>query len=129
MREALRVIGYTVVAIPILVIGQCMYKEASQRSGLESLCGTATAGSAIKTFVDDAARSTYVLRAGGETGKDSTEWFDREYLRIAEYLKKTKNISEDKTVVFAKPGMGYYACTVVHKDGLVQSAWFEDKPN
>lgn len=32
----------------------------------------------------------------------------------------------DYSVVFAKPGVGYYACIVIHKDGLVQSAWFED---
>ena len=127
MNRILKVVGYTVAAIPILVIGQCMYNEVSQRSGLESLCGTAKAGSAIKRFLDDAAKTTYKLRTGGPTGKNDTEWFDREYLRLGEYLKRAKKLSEDYTVVFAKPGIGYYACIIVHKDGLVQSAWFEDR--
>jgi hypothetical protein len=129
MNKILKGIGYTVAAIPLLVIGQCMYNEVSQRSGLESLCGRATAGSAIKTFVDDAAKTTYKLRTGGATAKNDTEWFDRQYLRLGEYLKQTKKISDDYTVVFAKPGVGYYACIVVHKEGLVQSAWFEDRSN
>ena len=129
MTKILKGIGYTVSAIPILVIAECMYSEVSQRSWLQSLCGTATAGTAIQRFLDNAAKTNYKLRMGGTTGKNEAEWFDREYLRLGEYLKKTKNITEDYTVVFAKPGIGYYACIVVHKDGLVRSAWFEDRSN
>ena len=125
MNKILKGVGYTIVAIPILVIGQCVYNEVSQQNGLESLCGTATAGVAIKSFVNDAAKTHYKLRAGGPTGKDDNEWFDREYLRLGEYVKK--DIVEDYTVVFVKPGMGYYACIVIHKDGLVRRAWFEDR--
>ena len=127
MNKILKFVGYMVAAVPILVIAQCMYNEVSQRSGLESLCGSARAGSAIKAFLDEAMKTPYKLRTGGPTGKNDTEWFDREYLRLGEYLKKTKNMAGEYTVVFAKPGMGYYACIVVHKEGLVQTAWFEDR--
>lgn len=113
--------------VPVLVLGQCMYTVFGQISGLQSFCGAAAAGSAIKKVLDDAARSPYTLRTGGPAGKNDTEWADRQYLRIGEYLKRTTKISADYTVVFAKPGIGYYACIIVHKDGVVQSAWFEDK--
>lgn len=42
-------------------------------------------------------------------------------------LSKTKNISDDYTVVFVKPGIGYYACIVIHKNDLITDAWFEDR--
>ena len=129
MNKILKGVVYTVAALPILVIGQCVYNEVSQRSGLESLCETATAGSAIKKSLDDTAKTAYKLRTGGPAGKNDTEWFDREYLRLGEYLKQTRKISDDYTVVFAKPGIGYYACIIVHKEGLIQSAWFEDRSN
>ena len=127
MNIILKGVGYTVAAIPLLVIGQCMYNEISQPSGLRSLCATAKSGGTLKTFLDDSAKTIYKVRTGGPREKNDTEWFDRQYLRIGEYLKQTKRISEDYTVVFAKPGIGYYACVVIHKNGLVQSAWFEDK--
>jgi hypothetical protein len=125
--KTLKTIGYIVAAIPLLLIGRCMYDEVSQPSGLDSLCGTAKAGGTIKTFLDDAAKTTYKVRTGGPSGKDENEWFDREYLRLGEWLRKTKNISDDYSVVFAKPGMGYYACIVVHKNGSVITAWFENR--
>ncbi len=127
MNKILKGIAYAAAAIPILVIGQCMYSEVSQRSGLESLCGAAKSGGTIKTFLDDAAKTGYEVRTGGSAGKNDMEWFDREYLRLGDYLKQTKKISEDYSVVFAKPGIGYYACIIVHKNGLMQSAWFEDR--
>jgi len=127
MGKVSKVIAYTVAAIPVFALGHCMYNEASQRSALQSLCGTAKAGSALRSFLDEAAKTTYKLRTGGAAGKVDSEWFDREYLRLGTYVKQTKNMSGDYTVAFAKPGIGYYACIVVHKDGVVQSAWFEDR--
>ncbi len=129
MNRILKIIGYTAAAIPILVIGQCVYDEVSQQRGLESLCGRAARGSAIKTLLDDAAATTYKVRTGGPAGKSDMEWFDREYLRLGSYLRETKKMAEDYTIVFAKPGVGYYACIVVHKNGVVQNAWFEDRSN
>lgn len=119
--------AYLLAAIPLLLIGQCVYNEVSQQSELNTLCSMAKVGGPIKTFWDDAARTTFKLRAGGPTGKDENEWFDRQYLRLGAWLKQTKTRSDDYTVVFAKPGIGYYACIVLHEDGLVTSAWFEDR--
>ena len=66
------------------------------------------------------------MRTGGSARKDDVGWFDREYLRIGEYLRNTKRISDDYAVAFAKPGVGYYACIIVHRDNLVKDAWYED---
>jgi hypothetical protein len=130
MKKLLKIIGNIFAAIMIvllLLLGQCIYNEVNQQRGLESLCATAKVGGTIDTFLDDTAKTTYKVRTGGSTGKDDNEWFDREYLRIGVWLNKSKKISDDYTVVFAKPGIGYYACIVIHRDALVTSAWFEDR--
>ena len=127
MGKISKVVAYTVAAIPLLFLGQCLYNEASQRSGLQSLCGTAKAGSALEGFLDAAAKTDFKLRTGGPAGKADSEWFDREYLRLGKYLTDVKKMPGEYTVAFAKPAVGYYACIVVHDKGLVQSAWFEDR--
>jgi hypothetical protein len=132
MEKILKIIRYVVTSIMILVmllIGQCVYNEVTQRSGLESLCATAKIGSAINIFLDDATKTSFKVRTGEPAGKDDNAWFDREYLRIGVWLKKSKKTVDDYAVVFAKPGVGYYACIVIHRDALVTSAWFEDRAN
>ena len=127
MNIFLKGVAYVIAAIPLLFLAQCMYNEVSQPRALRSLCDTAKFGSTLDKFLGGSTKSIYKVRTGGPKEKDDTEWFDREYLRIGEYLKKTKKIAEDYTVVFVKPGMGYYACIVLHKNGLVEGAWFVDR--
>ena len=130
MKKILKIIGYTVVAVPLLVlllIGAWVYDDISQSNKLQSICDTARIDIEVETILRNATKDYFTVRTGGLKGKDDKEWFDREYLRLGIYLEKAKNITDDYSIVFAKPGLGYYACIVVHKDGLVKSAWFEDR--
>ncbi len=104
-----------------------MHNEISQRAGLEILCDTAKEGELLEKFLSHAGETNYKMRTGGPDGKDEKDWFDREYLRLGIWLEKTRQISGDYTVIFAKPGMGYYACIIIHQNNLITSAWFEDK--
>ena len=122
----MKVLGYAILAIPVMFVGNCVYNEVSQPSGLRALCDTATSGRTIKAFMDDAAATAFHRRAGGPAGKNEDEWFDRQYLRIGKYLAEEKKMPGDYSVVFAKPGMGYYACIVMHDGGVIRSAWFEN---
>jgi hypothetical protein len=128
MKRALKVIGYAIAAVPVLVIGQCMYDEIAQPRELARLCAAATRGSSVHQVLEKAAANKSLkVRTGGPAGKDDREWFDRTYLGLGEYLRKTKKLSDEYTVVFAKPGMGYYACIIVQSGNLVKDAWFEDR--
>lgn len=126
MKLLLKRIAYAIAFVLLLIVGRFVYEQISQPMRLESLCGTAKMGETIKPFLDAVATTDYKLRTGGPSGGNEDDWFDREYLRIGTRLKQTKNISDDYTVVFAKPGVGYYACIIVHTNGTVRSAWFED---
>jgi len=97
-----------------------------QESGLKTLCANAEQGMALNKFLTEADKTSFKVRTGGPKGKNKNEWFDREYLRYEARLSKHKNISDDYTIVFAKPGIGFYACIVTHKNYLITSAWFED---
>ena len=121
-----RLLVLAILAVPALFVGNCFYHEINQPRELASLCKSATPGRRITEFMAEAARPPFKPRTGGPVGKNPDEWFDRQYLRTGKYLVETKKMPGDYSVVFAKPGMGYYACILVHKDGVVQSAWFED---
>jgi hypothetical protein len=122
------IIGYAVIAVPVLLFAQCMYREIAEPSELAALCAAAAPGTSARQIVEKVADNRSLrVRTGGAARKDDNEWFDREYLRVGEHLRKTKSLTDDYTVVFAKPGVGYYACIVVHRDDLVKHAWFEDR--
>ena len=128
MKRNSAVIAYAIAAVPVLVLGQCMYKEIAQPRELAALCAATTRGTTTQQVLEKAAANESLkARTGGPAGKDDRDWFDREYLRLGEYLRKTKSLSDDYTVVFAKPGMGYHACIIVHKGNVVKEAWFEDR--
>ena len=128
MKRALKWIGWIILAPPVLLIGQCMYFQVADRGGLISLCGKAKAGSVMPAFLESAAKNArFRARTGGEAGKSDVDWFDREYVLLGRRLKSEKKLTGDYSIVFAKPGIGYYACVVIHKDGVIQSAWFEDR--
>ena len=121
-----RLIVYAILAVPAMFVGNCMYEEVSQPRALASLCACAPPGRRMTEFMAEAAKPPFKPRTGGPDGKNPDEWFDRQYLRTGKYLAEEKKMPGDYSVVFTKPGMGYQACIVVHKDGVVQSAWFED---
>jgi len=126
--KAGKLIACGLALVPVLVAGQCVYQEQSQRNGLESLCRKTGVGASLAAFVHEAAATPrFKVRTGGPAGKNADEWFDREYLRIGERLQKGRKTTDDYTVAFAKPGVGYYACIVAHRDGKVSASWFEDK--
>ncbi len=127
MKKWLKRISVVIVGIPMLILAQCMVIEISQKSGLENLCATINDGGSVESFLRDAADTKFNVRTGGPEGKDQDEWFDREYLRIRDQLKQIANVDGDYTVVFAKPGIGYYACIVIHDEDLIISATFEDR--
>ena len=97
-----------------------------QERGLRKLCTNAEQGMALNKFLTEANNTSFKVRTGGSKGKNEDEWFDREYLRYGVRLSKGKNISDGYTVVFAKPGIGFYACIVIHKNNMITAAWFED---
>jgi hypothetical protein len=126
VKKVLKGIGYTIVVVPILLLAECMYRETAQQRGLQALCATATSGKEIKPLLIEAAKTDFEVRTGGAISEDEHDWFDREYLRYRERLKTAEIDANDYTVVFAKPGIGYYACIIIHRDTVVTDAWFED---
>lgn len=127
MNKLIKIVLYTFISIPILFFGHCVYNELSKRNGLHELCTSIQNGSSINTFLSDVTKTTFNVRSNGKTDKDTNEWFDREYLHIGIWLKENMKISEDYTVVFTKPGIGYYACIIIHKNTFITKAWFEDR--
>ena len=128
MTRAGKAIAYLIAAVPVFLLGQCIYSEIAQPRELAGLCGETSRDTSVQLALDKAATNKALrARTGGPAGKNDNEWFDREYLRLGERLRKTKNLSDDYTVIFAKPGIGYYACVIVHKGDLVKDAWFEDR--
>ena len=121
---------YLVFFPVISIIGLSAYwvnEDVRQSSGLEELCATANDGGSVGLFLEAAASPDFNIRKGGAGGKNEDEWFDREYLRIGNYLKSTMEVPLDYAVVFAKPGLGYYACIVTHVDDLIITASYEDR--
>lgn len=128
MKHTLKATLYAMAAVPIFVLGQCMYNEIAQPRELAALCAATSRGTSVQHALDKAAMNKALkARTGGPVGKDDNEWFDREYLRLGEHLRTTKNLSDDYTIVFAKPGMGYYACIVIHRGDLVKDAFYENR--
>ena len=121
---------YLVFFAVVLIVGLLVYwvkEDVRQSNELEELCATANDGGSVGLFLETAASPDFKVRKGGVDGKDEAEWFDREYLRIGNYMQNTIEVPLDYAVVFAKPGLGYYACIVTHDDDLIVTANFEDR--
>lgn len=128
MKKVLKVLALVIVAIPVFVVGQCMYDQVTDRRELVALCEGAKTGSSVAAFLESGTKnSRFKVRTGGAAGKSDAEWFDREYLRIGERLKRQNKLADDYSIVFAKPGIGYFACIAIHRDGAISRAWFEDR--
>lgn len=128
MNSVLNTIAYVIVGLPILLLAQCMYRQVAEPNALATSCAAAAPqGTSLHQVLQAAGtNSSLRIRTGGPAGKNEHEWFDRQYLRVGEYLRKTLNRPDDYTVVFAKPGLGYYACILLHDGDTVKDAWFED---
>lgn len=123
----LRAVIHVVFWTPILLLGSCVYREVSQRNGLASLCEQTQDGSSIDVVLETARKTPFTVRTVEPVAKDDREWFDREYARIGKGLEASNDESAGHhTVIFAKPGIGFYACVIVHRDDIVSAASFLD---
>jgi hypothetical protein len=127
MKPASKAIALIVVAVPVAFLGNCAYQEYSQHAAARDVCGEAKPGTRLATVLERAsAYPRLKVRSGGPAGKNDSEWFDREYLRIGARLKLP---GDGYSVVFAKPGVGYSACILHHKDGVIISGSIEERSN
>ena len=125
--KTLKITSSILVITLILFLAQCVYVEISQREKLFSLCENSGVGKKISSILKEATSTAFQIRS--ETMHSDTEgdWFNREYNRILEQANKDKNSSKAYVVIFAKPGIGYYACIIEHAAGLVTKSRFEDR--
>jgi len=123
----LKIAGAIFSIVLLLSVAQCVYTETSQRNSLTSLCEDSNVGKKVSGILDEARKAKFEIRS--EIIKSDTErdWFNREYSRILKRIKKDRTFSESYTVVFAKPGIGYYACIIENADGVVTKSRFEDR--
>ena len=126
MKLVLKSLAWLGAAGVALILGQCAYLRISEPRQLRALCQSAHPGSAVGDLLDAARGTRFKVRTGGAAGKRDTDWFDRQTLALADAVRKRSPGAADYSVVFAKPGIGYYACVVTHAGGRVQDAWFED---
>jgi hypothetical protein len=110
------------VVIPVLVVASCIGGEMLVSGELEDLCGDLDPGRPLDVVTTSGfeTRSTHVP-------EDGEDWFDREYRRIQAQESGGMVESDALIVLFAKPGLGYYACIVRHREGRVTSARYVDR--
>ena len=132
MKIIIKIVKYVlaiVVIIPILFLGMFVFTDINQERGLKKLCANAKIDISIQEYLIDAENTKFKVLTGGPNGKNEDEWYDREYLRYGVRLRENKNIVDDYSIVFAKPGIGFYACIVIHRNGMITTAWFENHAN
>lgn len=112
---------------PFVFLADCVYREISQNRALQRLCTSVGPESNVAKVLAKAKEQHFNVRVGGPNGLDDSEWFDREYARIVDWHNQSNEKPSDVAVVFAKPGMGYYACVIEHKQGAVVEAQFVDR--
>ena len=127
MLRTLKYLGFILVLAPILLVGQCVYIESSQSSNLKSLCESSGPGKKLSGTLQEAKKARFEVRGDFTESTNENDWFDREYHRILKWVKKNNGVSGAYTVVFAKPGMGYYACIIRHENGLITENQFADR--
>jgi hypothetical protein len=91
------------------------------------LCEKIKSGSPLPNIIDEAKMERFEIRS--ETHKSSKErdWFNRQYDRFLDAFKKMNNADKSLTIIFAKPGIGYYACVMEHRGDLIIEARFLDR--
>ena len=127
MLKLLKIGGVIIALMPVLFLAQCIFVETSQRNNLSSLCERSDEGKKLSTVINEARQAKFKVRSENLLSEKERDWFNREYNRILKQLKKDKRKSAAHTVVFAKPGIGYYACIIEHENGLIKKSQYEDR--
>ena len=127
MLKLLKFVGVIVALAPVLLLAQCMYIETSQRNNLSSLCEKSDEGKKLSNIINEAKQAKFEVRSEILFSEKERDWFNREYDRILKQIKKDNSKSAAHTVVFAKPGIGYYACIIEHENGLIKKSQYEDR--
>ena len=126
MTSALKTFFRFLLLSPVLLLGYCVVTEHLTVEGLKEICDAAEPGGNVKYILRLASEEGYRMRTGGLEGLDEDEWFDREYARISRRKPTSDEIPLQISVVFAKPGLGYYACILLHEGDAILTSEFED---
>ncbi len=126
MTSTLKTLFRVLLISPVLLIGYCAVSQYLLIEGLKEICDAASPGANAREILAAAAEKKYRVRTGGMNNLDEDEWFDREYVRIIRRTRITGNEFSTTSVVFAKPGVGYYACIMHHENNSITKSWFED---
>ena len=122
LRRPLRWLLALLVGVPVLLLATCIGREVQVSRELELACNGLTPGYPVVGAEVTGFESR--SRAAPEATED---WFDREYRRIAAEPRHDTGSDAGLLVLFAKPGLGYYACIVEQRDGRVRSARYVDR--
>ncbi len=125
VRRTLRLLRWVVIAavlIPVLLLATCVGRELLSSRELADLCATLAPGRVLEPDARPGIESR-----SARVPERAEDWFDREYRRILAAESLSEPGGGDLTVLFAKPGLGYYACIVRHRDGRIVTARFVDR--
>lgn len=110
-----------------MFLAQCMYSEVGQRNNLLNLCESINFGSAVTGILDEARKENFEIRSETLKSEKERDWFNRQYDRFLDEFRKSNNADDSLTIIFAKPGVGYYACVIEHYDDSAKKARYLDR--
>ena len=125
--KVLKIVGLIIVVLSILFLAQCMYSEVSQRNNLLRLCENINSGSAVSDALVKAQKDKFEIRSESLRSIKERDWFNRQYDGFLEAFKKNNNVEESLTIIFAKPGIGFYACIIEHDGDSIRNARYLDR--
>ena len=125
--KILKIAGSIFVVLSILFVAQCMYVETDQRDSLLELCGNLTAGNRLSSVLSAPQMEKFEIRSESLRSEKERDWFNRKYDEYSDGIKKNDDFTKALTIIFAKPGIGFYACIIVHDDDSVISAQYLDR--
>ena len=125
--KVLKIVGLIIVVLSILFLAQCMYSEVSQRNNLLRLCENINSGSAVSDALVKAQKDKFEIRSESLRSIKERDWFNRQYDGFLEAFKKNNNVEEFLTIIFAKPGIGFYACIIEHDGNSIRNARYLDR--
>ena len=117
-----------ILFLAVLFLAQCMYSEMSQRDNLQRLCVSITPGSDISGILAEAEKFRgFEVRSEALRSTRERDWFNRQYDGFLETFRKNNDTATSLTIIFAKPGIGYYACIIEHDGELAKVARYLDR--
>lgn len=125
--KLLKIVGLIIVILSILFLAKCTYSEVSQRNNLLRLCENIKSGDEVTDIINKANKEGFEIRSETLKSMKARDWFNRQYDRFLETFRENENAKDYLTVIFAKPGIGYYACIIEHDDVLVKHARYLDR--